>query len=100
MHLIFAITGTALGVIGSFLLAIRVKILLDWISLVLRAHEASINAITQVINDPMKSLPVLLGTTKRLETIKETKGQRLFSLGVFFLVTGFVFQVLGIYFKL
>lgn len=99
MHIIFAIIGTVFSVIGSILLSIRVKILLNWISLVLRAHETCINAITQVINNPTKSLPVLLGTTKKLETINETKGQRLFIIGLFFIAVGVVFQILGIYFR-
>ena len=92
--------GTILNVIGSVLLAIRVKILLNWIALVLRAHEVNFNAITQVINNPVRPLPVIQGMTKKLEKIKETKGQMLFVLGLLFIAFGVIFQMVGIYLKL
>ena len=41
--------GTVLNVIGSVLLAVRVKMLLKWIGLVLDAHEMSIVALTDLI---------------------------------------------------
>lgn len=92
--------GTILNVIGSVLLATRVKILLNWITLVLRAHEVNIKAITLVINGPSKSLPVIEGMTKKLEKINETKGQMLFVFGLLFIAFGVIFQIIGIYLKL
>jgi len=99
MDLGFTIIGTVFSVISSIILSIRVKMLLNWINLVLRAHEASISAITQVINNPLKSLPVLMGTAKKLENITETKGQYLFISGLLFIASGVIFQILGIYLK-
>ena len=92
--------GTVLNVIGSVLLAVRVKMLLKWIGLVLDAHEMSIVALTDLIERGANSTPVINGMTEHLERINKTTGQILLVLGFLMISVGVICQLIGIYLKL
>lgn len=92
--------GTVLNVIGSVLLAVRVKMLLKWIGLVLNAHEMNIDVLTDFIQGRAQSIPVITGMTEHLDRINDTTGQRLLVLGFLMIGAGVICQLIGIYLKL
>lgn len=92
--------GTVLNVIGSVLLAVRVKMLLKWIGLVLNAHEMGIVALMDFIERGTNRTPVITGMTEHLDRINDTTGQRLLILGFLMIGAGVICQLIGIYLKL
>lgn len=92
--------GTVLNVIGSVLLAVRVKMLLKWIGLVLNAHEMSIVALMDCIQCGTNRTPVVTGMTEHLDRINDNAGQRLLVLGFLMIGAGVICQLIGIYLKL
>ena len=92
--------GAILNVVGSILLAIRVKMLLKWICLVLDAHEMSITALTQLVNQPRNTVPMVSGMTVHLNNVIKKEGSWLLVLGFFFIFVGVILQVTGVLTKI
>ena len=91
--------GTTLTVVGSIVLAWRVKIILDWVYYSIVAHEASITAITEKLEGRQQSLPVITGTVVHLSNTKDITGTKLLRLGFILIGLGVAIQLLSIYLK-
>lgn len=88
--------GAVFNVLGSVMFAIRVKMLLKWICLVLEAHEMSITALMQLLNRPQNTVPIVSGMNVHLNNVIKNEGQWLLVLGFFFIFIGVILQVTGV----
>jgi hypothetical protein len=77
------IAGAASTAIGSFLLAWRVKSILQWVIYCLIAHEQSISQLRKNVSNLPQDRDIVEGVTKHLLDVES-------KLGLFLLVTGFL----------
>lgn len=91
--------GTSLTVIGSIVLAWRVKIILDWVHYSIVAHEASLIAIVEKIERRQQFFPVITGTNIHLSNAINVTGTKLLVLGFVLIGLGIAVQLLSIYLK-
>jgi hypothetical protein len=76
-------TGT-----GSILLAWRVKVLLEWITYAIIAHETSIIQLIKILGGQPQTHPTITGTPVHLLKIQD-------KLGLYLLIGGFMLLGLG-----
>ncbi|MBU4524128.1 MAG: hypothetical protein KUA37_00045 [Desulfomicrobium sp.] len=74
--------------IGSILLALRVKSILQWVVFCLVAHEQSIHQLSLIAKGQVQSEPVVIGVTKHLIEVESKVGVILFVAGFCFLGIG------------
>jgi len=87
---ILKIIGAFSTGIGSILLAWRVKVLLQWITYTIIAHETSIEQLIKILNGQEQTHPTITGTPVHLLNIQD-------KLGLYLLIGGFILLGLGMF---
>lgn len=85
---ILKVIGSFSSGIGSILLAWRVKVILQWITYSIIAHETSIEQLIRILSDQPQTDPTITGTPVHLLNVQD-------KLGFYLLIEGFLFLGVG-----
>lgn len=90
------IIGSGLSGFGSIFLALRIKVILKWVTYSLFAHEQSIEQIINILRGGQQTTPTLTGVPKHLLNVQDKLGFILLTLGFVFLGLGMLCNMVSL----